>query len=394
MKIVLKNKIENSWIFYALIALSCVNFLGRGSLFYFVFALFALIKIRPTAKVDSNSFFALLLTISILFASIYFYDINDVIKAFNYFLLYLIGYSGFLSAEDKMKFAKRTIFSIFIGLAIYVMLTYIYNLGFTFDYQRTLYNIWTGNLIAVTLIGLLSSVIIGYSFYAIVIHKSFVMKAIGIVSVVFVFLINIQTATRTPMIMFVFLYALMILIYFFSTDWRKKIKWLIFGVLLVMIAIVAYRNNVFGIKSYVLSTPIVQRFTEEGLETSRVEIFRYYLEHMFDNIWGGRKISQIYGVLPHNFIQEAHDQYGILATIALLGITVGILVNIIRLIFLKNKEPIDFLFISMYVAIIIQICLEPAFDGYPVVIMSLMLMHGIVVAYLSERSELIRSDVS
>lgn len=394
MKIVLKNKIENSWIFYALIALSCVNFLGRGSLFYFVFALFALIKIRPTVKADSNSFFTILLTLSIMIAAVCFYDINEVIKAFNFFLLYLIGYSGFLAADDKIKFAKRTAFSVFAGFALYVILTYIYNLGFTLDYKRTLYNIWTGNLVAVTLIGLVSSVIIGYSFYAIVIHKSFAMKVTGIVAIVFDFLINIQTATRTPIIMFVFLYILMLAIYFFSSDLEKKIKWLVLGAFLVAIAIFAYQSNMFGIKAYVLSTPIFQRFSEEGLETSRIEISRYYFEHMFDHIWGGNKTFEQYGHLAHNFIQEAHDKYGILATIALVGLTFKILSNIVKLVCLKEKMAVDFLLISMYLAIMIQICLEPVFDGYPVIMMSLMMIHGIASAYLSKRSELIRSNTN
>lgn len=197
-----KNKIEDSWLLYVLIFLPCFNFLGKGSLFYLVFALFAATKISANVRIDSNFFFSMMLTISIAFASVVFYDISEVIKAFNYFLLYLVGYNGFVSAHDKMKFVKRTMAAIFAGFAANIVVTYFYNVNrVVIDYQRILYNFWTGEFIAVTLIGLLSSVVIGYSFYAIFVQKKLIVRIIGIASVIFMILINVQTATRTPFLL-------------------------------------------------------------------------------------------------------------------------------------------------------------------------------------------------
>ena len=161
-----------------------------------------------------------------------------------------------------------------------------------------------------------------------------------------------------------------------------------------MLIIMIYQNDIWGIKSYVMSTPIFERFSQEGLETPRIEIATHYFNNMFDSFWGGNKISQSYGRMAHNFIQEGYDKYGVLSLIAMLGLTFNIVANIVKLICMRKKQSIEYLFISMYVAIMIQINLEPVFDGYPVVVMSLIMIHGLISAYLSNRDEVIRSEVA
>ena len=389
-----KNKIEDSRLFYVLIVLPCFNFLGKGSLFYLIFALFAITKISTNIRLDSKFLFSLMLTLSIAFASVVFYDFNEVIKAFNYFLLYLIGYNGFVAAFDKIKFVKRTMAAIFTGFMANIIVTYFYNLNRVIDdYRRILYSFWTGELIAVTLIGLLSSVVIGYSFYIIFVQKKLIVKLIGIVAIVFMILINVQTATRTPFLLLAFIYLLMFLLRFFNMTQRKKAKGLILFVLVMALVVVLYQNDTWGIKTYVLSTPIYKRFMEVGIETSRFEIFEFYFQNMSKSFWGGSKVYELYGQSAHNFIQEGYDKYGILALVSLLGLSINIISTIIKMIFYKKKTDVDFLFIAMYSSIMIQICLEPTFDGYPVAIMSLLMIHGMASAYNLKRDDLIGSVI-
>lgn len=385
MKIILNQKIEDSFFFYFLLLLPCLNFLGRGSIFCLIFACFTLIRIPLAIKLDGNFFCSLLLTFSMAIASLVFYDLSEAIKAFNYILMYLIGYCVFFVAKDKEKLIKRIFFTIFFGFLIHVVLLYVYNLNLETEYQRTLYSIWTGQLVAVTLVALLSSVTIGYAFYAIVLHKKKAMKLAGITSIIFMMLINNQTATRTPFILFFIIFIFMFFIYIQGMENRKKVRRIVWGTIIIIAIVVIYQNDLWGIKTYILSSPIVERFAEEGMDTSRMEIASYHFKHMFDSLFGGQKISKVYGHLAHNFIQEAHDKYGIFATIALIGLAINILANIFKLLFLKRKLATDFLFISMYISIMIQICLEPVFDGYPVIIMILLLIHGLASARLASR---------
>lgn len=394
MRTLFKNKIEDSWLFYVLIVLPCFNFLGKGSLFYLIFALFACFKMVANIRLDSNFFFSLLLTLSVALASVAFYDFNEVIKAFNYVLLYLVGYNGFFAAYDKIKFIKRTIAAIFTGFAANIVVTYFYNLNrVNTDYYRILYNFWTGELIAVTIIGLLSSVVIGYSFYAIFVQKKLATKIIGIISVVFMILINVQTATRTPFLLLVITYLFMFLLRFLNGTQRKKARGLVLFALIMTFMVLLYQNDTWGIKTYVLSTPIYERFMDEGMETSRIEIFKFYFDNMSKSFLGGDKVHALYGQSAHNFIQEGFDKYGILALVSLLGLSINIIASTVKMICIKRKTDIEFLLIAMYISIMIQICLEPTFDGYPVAIMSLLMVHGMASAYNLKRDDLIRSVV-
>ena len=139
MKISLNKNIEDSNLFYILIAFSCMNFLGRGSLLFLVFALFAFIKESHVIKVDGNFCCVALLTFSIALASLVFYDVTEVVKSLNYVLLYLAGHNGFMAAKDKLRFAKKTVFSVFAGFAVYVILTYLYNRNIELGGSRIIY---------------------------------------------------------------------------------------------------------------------------------------------------------------------------------------------------------------------------------------------------------------
>jgi hypothetical protein len=388
MKIVLKQRIENSFLLYLLLALACLNFLGRGSIWGLMFALFAVLIIPPKLQPDSNFLFSVLLTFTIASSSLLYFGVEEVIKALNYVLFYVVGYCGFIKAINKEKFVKRIFFAVFFGFSLLLILTYSYNLTIELEEgYRILYNVWTGDPIVVTLTGLLSSVIAGYSFYAIFIQKKLWLKAVVITAVVYVFLLNSQTATRTPFLLLAIVYAFSFLIRWLDLHAMKKIPHLLLFAAVIALLVIAYQSDWFGMKTAVLSSPIFERVEAEGFETPRGEIAKYYFENMMKYPWGGNEIYKSYGRLAHNFIQEAHDKYGIFATVALLGLTFNILKNFAKFLFLKGKRKIDYLFISMLLAIMIQICLEPVFDGYPVIVMCLLMIHGMASAYLSDRKK-------
>ena len=143
-KIVLSTKIEDSILFYILLIMSCANFFGRGSLVCFFCAIYVSLKTLNKLTLNIDFICSLLLSLSIALASIAYYDITETIKAINYVLMYLIGYNAFLVSENKIVFLRKTIFSIFGGFFLNVILTYVYNcnLGIYEGNQRQLYNVW------------------------------------------------------------------------------------------------------------------------------------------------------------------------------------------------------------------------------------------------------------
>lgn len=379
-----RRSIEGSFVYYVLISLFCVNFLGRGSIFCLVFGLFAVVKTKKI-KLDICSLFCFILFFASCIASILYSDIIEAIKCLNFFLMYIVGVSGYYNAVNKKKYITKVLFSIFAGYALYIVLTYLANLNTVPEYvgQRVINNFWTGERISVTLVGLISSVVIGYSGYVLLCKKKYCLKIIAIVSLILVILINSKTATRTPILLIPIIVGVMFVLFLFSQNFCKALKYITIAMIGILIVIIMLSSDFLGVKSYIESTPIFTRFQKEWDKTSRVQIFQIHLSYFFDYMLGGGNIQDLTGKMAHNFLQQGHDLYGIFATISLVLITICALRNMCKLLTKRKKTEIDYLFISMYLAMFIQSLLEPIFSGYPCFYFSFLLLHGVAMGYVN-----------
>ena len=389
MKLIIQKKSNiGLLISQVLLCMACMNFLKRGSMLFLLFVLwssFIIVLKSNYVALDKQIIFPFFLSLSIALSSIMYYDITEVVKSLNYVFAFFVGYNLICGSKQRLETSLHFITSIYIGFFIYLFLTYLKNnkIGFNKHY-RILFEFWDGEIVAVTLIGLLCSVIIGYSFYGIIIQKSRVIKIISILSLGLVFLINMKTATRTPFILFVCIYLMMGFFYFINAKNKNKIKIIVLFFIFILIFLFIIFSNTFGIRDYIIESSVFKRIILEGIKTSRNNISDYYLEYFFDYLWGGKYIYLNLGLLAHNFILEAHDSYGIISTFSLIGIIFYFFINIFKLIEIRNKNTIIYLFISMYVSIFVQMCLEPVFEGYPVLVMCFIFLHGMIAAYLKK----------
>lgn len=385
MKLYRKKSYEDSWINYLLIVLFCMNFLGSGSIFCLIFAVFALFRLKQI-KIDKYTVYVFLFSLIVFFVSLFHFNLTESIKGFNHFFMYVIGYSGYIKSVDKDAFVKRTVFSIFAGYSLLIMLTYFDNRNLIyFTDQRLIRSFWTGEYVAATLIGLLCSVVIGYSFYALFCQKNKIVKLITAFSIIISFLINAQTATRTPIFLFFITISIVSVTYIANQRDIRFFRIIILASFVFIIGFIIYSTNAFGVKSYITSTPIFHRILIEGTETSRIEIAKMYHRHSVEFLWGGGKIHAIVGNSPHNFIQQGHDLYGIFATAILFVLGLSFVKNAFTFISFRKKTSFDYLFLSLYISMVIQSCLEPIFTGYPPFFFSLLLIHGMANGYLKNR---------
>lgn len=375
--------IENSLAYFLLISLFCVNFLGRGSIFCLLFGLFAIFKIR-NFKLDICTSFCFLLSFSSIIASVIYTDLLEATKCINFLLMYLIGLNGYFKAHHKEIYVKRLVFAIFLGYAIYIFLTFLINRNIQPEYegQRIIVNFWTKGKIAVTLIGLISSVIIGYAAYVFLCRKKLLLKILVLFSLVLVVLINSKTATRTPILLMLIIAVIMGSVYIFNQKGMQSLKIIVISLLLLTLAGFLISADFMGLRTAIESTPIFRRFQKEGNDTGRTEIFKLHASYFFEYMWGGEYIQAITGQMAHNYLQQGHDLYGFFATIALVCITICVFRNIVKLLKRRNKKEADYLFLSMYTAMLIQMCLEPVFTGYPCYFFSFLLIHGTATGYL------------
>lgn len=382
------TSIENNRIFYMLIVLACMNFYEEGALLTLILGLYFLWKCHFRFETDSALVCMLVVTGCVIFTSvIYNRAYVECLKAFNFVLMYIVGRRGYTLAEDKEIFIKRTLFSVFFGFFIQLLLQYGYNLGKTYERARTMYSIWTQQAIAVTLIGLLSAAIIGYSFYGIFLCKKKLVKVLSIGAIVLTVVVNLASATRTPIYLMFISFLVMAIIYFSdSSTTNSKGKTRFLGVLLVLIVglFIAFEMNAFNLKTYVEESALLGRISYAGIHTQRTTLFTQYNKLMPEYLWGGGHMRAIIGRSAHNYLQESYDLYGVISFFALIIFTIHMAGNLVRLIKIKGKKDFQILIISMSIAVFVQCCLEPVLTGYPIVFLVLIMLDGIMTSCLNQ----------
>ncbi len=383
-----RDSIENSKILYILLFLSCLNIYEKGSFLFLVLILYIIIFFKLKIFVDKvNTFLCLLLVSVSVVISVYFYDLNAVIKCLNYGGAYIIAITIFKFAKKKDVVIKRLMFSIFSGFATQIMLVYLFNLYKGQPSTRTLYAIWNDGLISVTLIALLSSVIIGYSFYAIVCNKNKILKVYSIVALMIVFLINIMTATRTPFILSILVCFLLFVLYTRNSNMSTKKKFWICVLCVIVFAVLCYVNDWFGIKTFLLKSALFERMGEEGIKTTRTDIAQEFIARMCQYPFGGNFIRKEIGKYAHNILLELYDLYGVIPFVIT---SVFYLQGIKNVFYMAKKgvyKSVNFLLIGLYLSIMIQMFLEPVIEGFPILYYVFLFIHGISNCYISFSKE-------
>lgn len=381
------------FLFYVMISFFCMNFMGRGSIVCFIFSTIAIgiMSICLQLRIDKNAILIFMFSFLSFFSSLIYFGATEAIKCWNYVLMYAIGINGYRIVSDNKAFIKKSIFAVFAGYAVYIILTFYANINLPYvEGQRLIIDFWRHEYIAVTMIGLLSTVVVGYFFYALIACQRLLIKFIALVSVVIALAINIRTATRTPVVLFGIMTVLMFCIWVLEQRGIKALKTISVSMLFIIIFGCIYAFDVLHIRSNLESTPLFMRFSSVGTSTSRIKIMKLYFQYAFDFPWGGGHIEDIVGHPAHNYIQQCYDLYGILATIPLLFISFGFIGNLAKFIGAHGKNDIDYLFISMYISMLLQALMEPVYTGYPCYMFSLFLIHGIASSYL--RAKIMRCD--
>lgn len=392
-----RNSIENSKILYTLLFLSCLNIYEKGNVLFLILILFVIIYFRLKICIDKvNALLCLLLVSISVVVSLCFYDFNAVIKCLNYGGSYIIAITLFNRAKNKDIIIKRLMFSVFLGFTAQIILVGCFNLYKGQPSTRTLYAIWNDGLISVTLIALLSSVIIGYSFYAIVCNNNKMLKVFSIGAFAIVLGMNIMTATRTPFILLILVYFSLFFMYLRNSSILTKKKFWI-GILCVIVLVaICYENNLFGIKTYLLKSALIERMGEEGLNTTRIDIAREFMDRIWRYPFGGSFIRTETSKYAHNILLEVYDLYGIVPFMVISVFYIQGIRNIFRMVRKGIFKSVNFLLMGLYLSIMIQMFLEPVIEGFPILFYIFLFIHGVSNSYIdfSERNRYYENSTS
>ena len=359
-----------------------MNFMGNGAAILLLCSFFAILSFRIYIKIDDVFVLLISLFSGVLLSSILFGKVDDVLKSFNFLFPYFIGYSGCVASEDKDEYVKKSNLAVFMGFGIYLIFICYYNYD-KFAGSRLFINPWTNQLMLATIAGLISSVVIGYSFYGLFISKNVALKIISVVLLVLAIILNLNTATRTPIVMLLIVYVLGTISYLIGAE-KKENKIRTYGIITLICATSFFLYTLL-LKDYVYESFLYERISNQGIETSRIQIMYDHFKYMFDYLWGGGQISILANNLPHNFIQEGHDLYGIVVFVALLFIFIRGALKCGHLFFKRNKSSIDNLMFCFYLSVLVQMCMEPVFRGYPQLFWVFLLVDGVYDGYYKKQ---------
>lgn len=192
-------------------------------------------------------------------------------------------------------------------------------------------------------------------------------------------LINTGTATRTPFVLMGVVYLIMLYELFRSKAVKHKMR-------LLLLLFVVFGFLIYKILPDLADSAIGQRFDEEGVETSRVDITMVFIGEMLDYPFGGSEIFANTHLLAHNFFLESYDMYGMLFFIPSIILFILMGKRFSKICRIKYKDDMTLLLIVIYLTVFIQIMLEPVISGYPQIVWILFMIDGMVMLYLSDVS--------
>ncbi len=372
-----------------MIILACMNFLESGALIMVILGLLSFFYNNRKIVVNTDVVCMLIFAAGVFITSIvYGRGFAECVKAVNFVLTYLVGYYGYLRSPNKAGFIRLVSFSAFFGSFVQLLLHYIYNYGKNYGGYRIYYSFWTARPIAVTCIGLISAIIIGYSFYGIFLSKKTYLRLLSAAAIVLTAIINLNNATRTPIVMLFLCYFIMLIVYFRTQSALSSFQLFVIVGLVILFVLLGYFLDIGGLKGFIDSSALIERFEGSGIKTSRVDIAARYFEYMPRSLFGGEQIKAVVGRSAHNYIQEAYDLYGLIPLAALLVFSFRLIGKTFSVTKEAKNDKSLLIVIALVLVIFVQSLLEPIMTGYPIIFWVLIMYSGIITAYLSERKGL------
>ena len=376
-----------TYLVLAFVCFAAMNVINRY--YYFIFIAMALFCLTPNRKVrvEPGACFPLLvIALSwALFSPESTGSIFGGVKPFPYLLCYIMGCS--LISDDKEFSGEKTPFKLFyitvavigIGMLTHYVLNWSVNID-TVD--RNTIDFWTRRPMAATGQASLACLPLGLAVACMLSKSGKKVKIAALVTILVVILYNFILSGRTIFILLLASSAIAFL-YRLSMQTKNKIRSILVVFVVVIIAVLIYRQDVLGIRSFIEETPFYKRFFGAsgamGIdEDNRLENKINYIGDMLGYWYGGSNLREMYGY-AHDILLDTYDEAGLFALIAMvsyLAVTVSHLVSC-----LKNKR-LPFMFrqtvLCIYFACYLEFMVEPILQGMPWLFASFCLIDGYV----------------
>jgi hypothetical protein len=376
-------------ILLGLFVLAGMNF--KAKFFYFVFAaLLVHIVMHRRIRIDRSIIWYVFFTI--VYAA-YALRIGwmDTIRKFAFVGCYILGFNTMLLAsekggarhEEQGKWLEACIASVSIGSWLHLMLNYIINQGSSGT--RNTIDIWTRQTMAATGQAALAVLMLATGIVWFLLPRVKSMRWIGIGAVLAILLYNLMLGGRT-LIVLTGLLLLVATVYVFvnrqCSAYQKRNAAKLLIILILCIAVV-FTFNVAEVRSKLLESNLLERFenaenADELLEDGRMDNKIKYLKSMLKYPFGGSHMRDQYG-FAHDLLLDAYDECGMMMLISLIGILISAFADALSVLKRNSLAPrTKCLIICIYIAILVEFCMEPIFAGMPWMFACFALISGCI----------------
>lgn len=392
-------KISFRYVLYILLFLFSINLYNLESriiVFLFLTILLEILnsgrKLYIPATTTSIVLF-LFCCIFYLFAAIY----NPAMWTFYilpFFLGPVLGYTTgllILETSNYEKSLKDIVMVIVFGRFCHGLLNMIISGGYV-GFNRNGLDFWTKDIIAATGQGALMTMSISMLFYSLfIVPNSKFLKKISIITMVILSIINsVLSASRTAILIMIIVFVICLLIFSGKSIENNKENQniIIKSGLILLVLILMFKNNLFGITSYWEATPLFDRLTTESSYQLGDENRQYMLNNavassLFNPFGDGDMSSTAHNLWLDVLKQTGWGTFGLLVYF-----THRVLKNLYLLIKDKSSSiDIKSILLSVIIGSLINFSVEPIFKGMPYYFVAFCIIAGVLEKYIILKRE-------
>lgn len=382
---------ENKYVDYlinALLFLVAVNFLHYGQFILPLICLVLFVDNHFRFNFGNIFTFAVLCLFGISFF-VFSYKMGFyAVMGFCCPMAYYIGTNMKYVNEESVK---KIIYILALGMATHVILNGIYDLNVHYVsgnmYSSHHYDFWTKERMSSTATALNMDVLIGSLYYIFTYEKKKMMKIMCFIAYVVGMLYCVYTGRRTPILLtLIVVFASFIYEGYVHNSLSEKVKKIFivsFGslALLALVIGLSYYFNFLNCQVLFDKFYIIYKFKQGLLDNSRISAYVGAVKLMPEYMWGGQLISAQLNNQVHELWLDIYDYAGAVPWFMMLIYTVMCIKNMLKVLFSKKAvRGIKTLSIGLFIAIGLQMFLEPVMTGA-----SIFLMVAIIIFAVIER---------
>lgn len=359
-----------------------VNIFHYGQLLLPIICLILFIDNKLRFVVNNKWTFVLLCLFAISFF-VFAYELGFYsVMGFCLPMAYYIGSNIKNTNEENIK---KIIYLVSLGMASHVMLNFVTDIklnGMHLFSSSSHYDIWIPGKVTSTSTLTNCIPMLGILYYLVNKERTKVIKYTFLCLFLIVVIYNFGLGQRTlyAMMLISFITGYIIDSVFYKRRINIRIVSIIIGTiaLLICLFVICY-CNIDKFNSLINNTRIFVKFFKQGFSTNRLSIFANTIKLAPQYLFGGCKISESLGIMPHDLWLDVYNWGGIIPCILLLTHTVFFIITSIKVI--RNKEissNFKLFIIPLFICIGFECLLEPIMSGASLFLIVVIIFESLI----------------